>query len=119
MQGFGFDVGKSDIKPEYFSLLTKIQNAIDTFPDGKVIVEGYTDSFGGDDSNLKLSQERSNAVTSYLKANMPTLNNDNISSVGYGENNPIANNETLEGRSKNRRIDIIIKNNDSLLAEVQ
>lgn len=115
MQGFGFDVGKSNIKPEYFNLLTKIQKAIGTFPDSKVIVAGYTDSFGGDASNLKLSQERSDAVTTYLKANMSTLNNENISSVGYGENNPIANNETLEGRSKNRRIDIIIKNSDALL----
>ena len=119
MQGFGFDVGKSNIKPEYFSLLTKIQNAISTFPDGKVIVKGYTDSFGSDDLNLKLSQERSDAVMAYLKANMPTLNDNNISSVGYGENNPIANNETLEGRSKNRRIDIVIKNNASSLAEVK
>jgi outer membrane protein OmpA-like peptidoglycan-associated protein/HEPN domain-containing protein len=118
MQGFGFDVGKSNIKPEYFSLLTKVQNAINTFPDGKVIVEGYTDSFGGDESNLKLSQERSDAVTTYLKANMSTISSANISSVGYGENNPIANNETMEGRSKNRRIDIVIKNNDPSLLEV-
>jgi OOP family OmpA-OmpF porin len=116
MQGFGFDVGESDIKPEYFGLLTKIQEAISTFPDSKVIVAGYTDSFGSDASNLKLSQERSDAVTTYLRANMPALNNRNISSIGYGENNPIANNETIEGRSKNRRIDIIIKNDDDLLS---
>jgi len=119
MQGFGFDVGKSNIKPEYFSLLTIVQNAINTFPESKVIVEGYTDSFGGDDSNLKLSQERSDAVTTYLKANMKSLNSKNISSIGYGENNPIANNETVEGRSKNRRIDIIIKNDEALLSLVQ
>ena len=119
MQGFGFDVGKSNIKPEYFSLLTKVQNAINTFPDSKVIVEGYTDSFGSDNSNLKLSQERSDAVTTYLKANMKSLNSENISSIGYGENNPIANNETVEGRSKNRRIDIIIKNDEALLSLIQ
>lgn len=119
MQGFGFDVGKSNIKPEYFNLLTKVQNAINTFPDSKVIVEGYTDSFGSDESNLKLSQERSDAVTSYLKANMPAFDNNKMSSIGYGENNPIANNETLEGRSKNRRIDIIIKNDDNPLSQLQ
>lgn len=116
MQGFGFDVGKSNIKPEYFGLLSKVQNAIGIFPDSKVIVEGYTDSFGSDASNLKLSQERSDAVTTYLKANMKSLNSESIISVGYGENNPIANNETVEGRSKNRRIDIIIKN-DALVQE--
>jgi outer membrane protein OmpA-like peptidoglycan-associated protein len=119
MQGFGFDVGKSNIKPEYFGMLTKVQNAIGIFPGSKVIVEGYTDSFGGDASNLKLSQERSDAVTTYLKANMLTLNSGNISSVGHGENNPIANNETVEGRSKNRRIDIIIKNNNALLTQLK
>lgn len=118
MQGFGFDIGKSNINPEYFNLLTKVQSAIDIFPDSRVIIEGYTDSFGGDASNLILSQERSDAVTAYLLANMPSLNNRNITSVGHGENNPIANNETKEGRSKNRRIDIIIKNDNSLFAEV-
>jgi len=59
--------------------------------------------------NLKLSQKRSDAVTEYLKANMKELNKMNISSVGQGENNPIANNETKEGRRKNRRIDVVIK----------
>jgi len=109
MHGFAFEVGKSEIKPENFGLLTKVQNAIKTFPDSKVIVEGYTDSFGSDSLNLKLSQKRSDAVTEYLKANMKELNQMNISSVGHGENNPVANNETKEGRRKNRRIDIIIK----------
>jgi OOP family OmpA-OmpF porin len=119
MLGFGFDVGKSNIKPEYFSQLTKVQNAINTFPNSEVIVEGYTDSFGSDELNLKLSQERSDAVTTYLKANMPALGDNRISSIGYGENNPIANNETLDGRSKNRRIDIIIKNNEFLVARLK
>ncbi len=109
MHSFAFDVGKSEIKPANFDLLTKVQTAIKTFPNSEVIIEGYTDSFGSDALNLTLSQERSNAVTEYLMANMPELNTSNISSVGFGENNPIANNETLEGRRKNRRIDIIIK----------
>ncbi len=109
LHGFAFEVGKSEIKPGNFGLLTKVQNAINTFPNSKVIVEGYTDSFGSDSLNLKLSQKRSDAVTEYLIANMKELNQMNISSVGHGENNPIANNETKEGRRKNRRIDIIIK----------
>jgi OmpA-OmpF porin, OOP family len=109
MHGFGFDVGKSEIKPENFGLLTKVQNAIKIFPGSAVIVEGYTDSFGGDALNLKLSQERSDAVTQYLIANSDAPGNSNISSVGYGENNPVANNETMEGRKQNRRIDIKIQ----------
>lgn len=105
--GLNFDVGKSEIKPEYFSLLTKVQNAINTFPQCTVTVEGNTDSHGGDDLNLKLSQERADAVRAYLMANMP-LDASRINAIGYGETKPIANNETAEGRAKNRRIDIVI-----------
>jgi len=109
MHGFGFETGKSEITPKNFDLLTKVQNAIKIFPNSNVIVEGYTDSFGGDASNLVLSQKRSDAVTQYLNANSDTPGNNKISSVGYGENNPVANNETAEGRKQNRRIDIKIQ----------
>ncbi len=109
MHGFGFDTGKSEIKPKNFDLLTKVQNAISIFPESNVIVEGYTDSFGGDASNLVLSQKRSDAVTQYLNANSDAPGNSKISSVGHGENNPVANNETAEGRKQNRRIDIKIQ----------
>ena len=109
MHGFGFETGKSEIKPKNFDLLTKVQNAIKIFPKSNVIVEGYTDSFGGDASNLVLSQKRSDAVTQYLNANSDATGISKISSVGYGENNPVANNETAEGRKQNRRIDIKIQ----------
>ena len=111
MHGFGFDVGKSEIKPVNFALLTKVQDAIKVFPSSNVVVEGYTDSFGGDASNLILSQKRSDAVTQYLTANTDTPGNNKISSIGFGENNPVANNETVEGRRQNRRIDIKIQPN--------
>jgi len=108
MDGFGFEVGKSEIKPANFDLLTKVQTAINIFPNSKIVVKGYTDSFGSDSLNLILSQQRSDAVTKYLTANMAKLDTKNISSVGYGENNPVANNETEKGRLKNRRIDLVI-----------
>jgi OOP family OmpA-OmpF porin len=111
MHGFGFETGKSEITPKNFDLLTKVQNAIKIFPKSNVIVEGYTDSFGGDAANLVLSQKRSDAVTQYLNANADTQKNNKISSVGYGENNPVANNETAEGRKQNRRIDVKIQPN--------
>ncbi|MDZ7776157.1 MAG: OmpA family protein [Bacteroidales bacterium] len=109
MHGFGFNTGKSEITPKNFDLLTKVQNAMRIFPKSNVIVEGYTDSFGGDAYNLALSQKRSDAVTQYLNANSDTKGYHKISSVGYGENNPVANNETAEGRKQNRRIDIKIQ----------
>lgn len=107
--GLSFDVGQAVIKPENFGLLTKLQKAIKEFPDSKISIEGHTDSFGGDASNLQLSQKRADAVTQYLLANM-SIDRSKVSSVGYGETKPIANNETKEGRAKNRRIDLIIHN---------
>jgi len=106
--GLNFASGKSTIEPQNFGLLTKVQNAINTFPGCKVSVEGHTDSHGSDATNLRLSEERSEGVRQYLLANMRNVDPAMMESVGYGESKPIANNETAEGRMKNRRIDIVI-----------
>ena len=107
LHGLNFSVGKSTIEPNYFSLLTKAQQAIKTFPGSRVTVEGHTDSFGGDKTNQDISEARANAVREYLIANM-ALTPEEIKAVGFGERKPIASNETTEGRTKNRRIDIVI-----------
>ncbi len=109
--GLNFDVGQAVIKPEYFSLLTKVQQAINTFPGCSLTIEGHTDSYGPDNVNLRLSQQRADNVRQYLLANMPNLDADKVEAVGYGESKPIANNETREGRTKNRRIDVVIHPN--------
>ncbi|NIS39001.1 OmpA family protein [Candidatus Saccharibacteria bacterium] len=106
--GLNFAVGKSIIEPRNFSLLTKVQKAINTFPGCSITIEGHTDSYGSDAANLRLSQARADAVKEYLLANMSDLEPSKVEAVGYGENNPIANNETSAGRAKNRRIDVII-----------
>jgi len=108
LTGLSFDVGSSVIKPQDFGLLTKVQSAINTFPNSKVIIEGHTDSQGGDELNMKLSQERAEAVKTYLLANMD-IGSHQMEAIGYGETAPIANNETEQGRSLNRRIDIRIQ----------
>lgn len=107
MVGLNFDVGQSVLKPQNYSLLTKALGAIKVFPDSRVIVEGHTDSQGSDKLNLKLSRERAEVVREYIVANMD-MAPERISSEGYGKTRPIANNETAEGRSMNRRIDIVI-----------
>lgn len=106
--GLNFASGKAVIEPQYFSLLSKVQTAVKTFPECSVTIEGHTDSHGGDAANLRLSEERAEAVRQYLLANMPDLLPAQVASVGYGESKPIANNETAEGRAKNRRIDLVI-----------
>jgi len=112
--GLNFDSGSSVIKPQYFSLLRKIQTAIDVFPSSGVEVQGHTDSFGADEFNRQLSQERADAVRQYLLANM-TLGSTSVEAMGYGETVPLANNETPEGRTKNRRIDLLIRPNLNML----
>jgi len=114
--GLNFDVGSSVIKPEYFQLLRKIQTAIDLFPDSQVEVQGHTDSFGADETNMQLSEQRASAVQQYLLANMDDLGATQITAVGYGETVPLASNETAEGRTKNRRIDLLITPNLNVLA---
>jgi len=105
MQGLSFPVGSSEIRPENFSLLTKVQRVLREFPEGNVTISGHTDAQGNDDTNQKLSEERAQAVREYLLANM-NVSADRIASVGFGESQPIATNETEDGRAKNRRIDV-------------
>ncbi|RXQ95599.1 hypothetical protein EO244_06965 [Ancylomarina salipaludis] len=109
MTGFNFDVGSAEVKPENYLLLSKVQKAINIFSESQIVIQGHTDSQGGDSMNLTLSQKRADAVKTYLMANMPNYNQSNIASVGYGESKPIENNETKYGRLKNRRIDVVIK----------
>ena len=89
-------------------LLAKVRQALEMFPDAPIVVEGHTDSQGGDSSNLILSQDRADAVKQYLVTNFGR-NPERISSIGYGEARPVASNETADGRARNRRIDLIIR----------
>ena len=106
--GLNFDSGASQIRPENFPLLEKVERAIDVFPRSELIIEGHTDSHGGDDSNQKLSQERAESVQQYM-INAMRIPSYRLIATGYGETRPVASNETASGRTRNRRIDIVIK----------
>ena len=108
--GLTFDSGASDIKPQSFDLLAKVEKAIDVFPRSELIIEGHTDSYGGDEFNQRLSQERAESVQQYM-VNAMRIPSYRLIATGFGETNPVANNETESGRARNRRIDIIIKPN--------
>lgn len=107
LKAMHFQVGKSIIASENYELLGKVQKAIHTFEDPRVIVEGHTDATGSEARNMELSQQRAEAVSHYMIANK-TLPPENISAVGYGSGRPLASNNTSAGRAINRRIDIII-----------
>jgi outer membrane protein OmpA-like peptidoglycan-associated protein len=101
-----FDTGKYTLKEPARVALARLSGIVLNYPGLKLQVEGHTDSTGTQGFNQKLSEERANAVRSYLIAQ--GLNTANISSVGLGEHAPVADNSNAEGRQKNRRVEIII-----------
>jgi outer membrane protein OmpA-like peptidoglycan-associated protein len=107
LYGLNFPSGKAIIQPEYFSLLTKVQHSIREFSKSHIIIEGHTDALGEARTNKFLSERRSKAVSEYILANME-LDDNQISFIGFGEEKPVASNETREGRTLNRRIDVMI-----------
>jgi OmpA-OmpF porin, OOP family len=108
VRSINFPVGKAEIQRKDFALLNKLQKAISTFDNSKVIVEGHTDSTGTASLNRKLSQERANAVREYLVAN-ESVSPDDIRAVGKGFSKPLADNKTATGRAENRRIDLVVE----------
>ncbi|RME80746.1 MAG: hypothetical protein D6771_09115 [Zetaproteobacteria bacterium] len=106
IKGLHFRSGSAVIPPEGYALLDKALKALQVFPNRRVRVEGHTDSIGDADYNQKLSERRAEAVRQYLLERLESPRE--IKAVGYGESRPIANNETAEGRRKNRRIDIVL-----------
>lgn len=107
LYGLIFPSGKAVIQPEYFSLLSKVMEALKVFPNKLIMLEGHTDSKGVPLANKTLSEERAAAVREYIVANMGK-SRDEITAMGYGSARPVAPNETEEGRALNRRIDIVI-----------
>ncbi len=105
LYGIDFPVGEALINPESFLLLTKVQSVMREFPGAPVTVAGHSDAQGNDEFNQKLSEDRAMAVRTYLIANM-NVRPGQITAIGYGESQPVASNETAEGRAKNRRIDV-------------
>ena len=106
--GLRFGSGEAEIDPVHGPLLERVHEAVEIFPRSQVVVEGHSDSYGGDRSNLALSRSRAEAVGEYLSAELG-IATFRVSAVGYGETRPIANNETQQGRARNRRIDIRIE----------
>ncbi len=86
--------------------LDGIAEALIEYPESKVIVKGYTDSRGTEEYNLQLSQRRADAVKNYLVAKQVSA--ARITAVGFGESFPVASNDTVEGRQRNRRVEIEI-----------
>jgi OmpA-OmpF porin, OOP family len=103
-----FNSGKSTFKTgdaETIASLEAIKQILKNYPNAKWSIEGYTDSTGSDKLNLKLSQDRANAIQKVLIEN--GIKAENLTAVGFGKAKPIASNKTKEGRAQNRRTEVI------------
>ena len=107
LTGLTFASGSSEIDAAHAPLLAAVGEAVNVFPLSSVVVEGHTDSNGGANSNMSLSRSRAEAVGDYLSERLGVAG-ERISSLGYGETRPVANNETAQGRARNRRIEVRI-----------
>lgn len=106
--GLNFPSGETEIPEEALPVLTKVRTVIQKFPGARIVVEGHTDSRGDEEENRILSQERAIAVREHILTHMP-LSADRVSATGLGESRPIASNDTEEGRTLNRRIDVVLE----------
>lgn len=96
-----FDTGKSTLKDESFEELDKLVHFLTVKSHLEVEIAGHTDDVGDAESNMKLSQDRANAVVDYLVEH--GIDRGRLKAVGYGETEPVASNDTDTGRAKNRR----------------
>ena len=104
--GVTFDVGSATLKPTFRDTLDKVAASLIEFPNSLVDVYGHTDSTGSDASNQALSERRAATVMNYLiSRGVPAAR---LRSQGFGETMPVADNSTLDGRTKNRRVEIKI-----------
>jgi outer membrane protein OmpA-like peptidoglycan-associated protein len=103
-----FDVDEAELKPGGMQRLARVAEFLRQNPDRNVLVEGHTDSTAPDAYNLALSQRRANAVEDFLIAQ--GVDPTRISATGYGEQQPIATNDTAAGRQANRRVEIVVLN---------
>ena len=102
-----FQQGSSKINPKFFPKIGQLAEVLKAFADYKVRIEGHSDSSGGTDVNLRLTQRRADAFMKYLaeKCSVPL---ERMTAIGLGEDHPIADNNFQVGRNRNRRIDTIL-----------
>ena len=101
-----FDFDKSTIKKGYYKDIDDLVKVMKDYPDLNVVIEGHTDSVGTAAYNKKLSQERAEAVKQYMVEK--GIDANRLKAQGFGEERPIASNDTEEARQKNRRVEAAV-----------
>jgi outer membrane protein OmpA-like peptidoglycan-associated protein len=116
--GILFAVNKSELQSTAKTNIESLAKILNKYPDTNVIIEGDTDSDGSTESNQKLSERRAQAVADYTKT-VGGVDAARITTVGKGETNPVASNDTPEGKAQNRRVEIAIFANEKMKAAAE
>lgn len=101
-----FETGKAELKPEAYTVLDELVEYLKRKDDERIEVGGHTDDVGKADANMILSQNRANTVRAYLL--MKGIAPERVTAQGYGLTQPVAENDTAEGRALNRRTEVKI-----------
>ena len=104
LKGVNFTFDSAELTQQSFAILDSAAKILTKHPDLKVRIAGHTDSMGTAAYNKKLSQRRAESVMNYLISR--GVNRANLTAVGFGEEQPIASNDEVEGRAKNRRVEL-------------
>ena len=104
LKGVYFDTAKWSIKSESYPILDEVAGILNRNPDVKIEVQGHTDNVGSAQYNQTLSEKRAKSVRDYLVNK--GVRSSQLSYSGYGLQRPIMTNDTVEGRAKNRRVEL-------------
>jgi outer membrane protein OmpA-like peptidoglycan-associated protein len=110
-----FDTGRATLKPGADRTIDRLAQALKDNPKTLVQIEGHTDSVGGEDYNLALSERRADAVAGALR--MRGVPSDRYQAKGLGKDFPVATNDSAEGRQQNRRVEIIFSDDSGRFAQ--
>jgi len=116
--GVHFETEKYNINATSEVLLNKLANILKEYPDTDVLVVGHTDSSGAAAYNMSLSERRANSVTNYF-VNSKGLSSGRFTTTWFGEDQPIADNGTVEGKAQNRRVNVAIVPNDKMINDAK
>ena len=106
-----FDAGKASLQPSAMTAIDRLAQLLSVYPERSIRIEGHTDSVGDDAANQELSERRAAGVRDALLAR--GVEAARIEAVGYGATHPVADNRTESGRQKNRRIEIVLSDEQS------
>jgi OmpA-OmpF porin, OOP family len=108
LKSIQFATSRADLPPASLATLSKVNDVIRDLDAQRITIEGHTDSIGGKEKNVALSQRRADSVGKYF-ISRNTLDPEQVKSVGRGYSSPLTTDKTKEGRAQNRRVDIIIE----------